>query len=89
MHNRLCFVRTVTSEAAAVSRFHASQKLHNLLLFLQVWDPEALQQSHQSCPSRLAQTTQVPFPDRLISDSYCDRFRSAFGFVVDNSKRSA
>jgi len=88
VHNHLCFVRTVTSDADAVSRFHASQKLHNLLLFLQVWDSESLQQSHESCPSRLAQTTQVPFPDHFVSDDHRDRFRSAFGFVVDKSERS-
>lgn len=83
-HDHLCCAHAVTSGSISVSRFHASQKLNNLLLFLQVWDPDSLQRSHPSCPSRLAQTVAVPFPDHLVSDNHRDRFRSAFGFVVEH-----
>ncbi|ETO67040.1 hypothetical protein F444_15939 [Phytophthora nicotianae P1976] len=76
-------VRSVTSPGQTRSPLQVTQMLGNLLLFLKVWDPAALQRSITTSPSTLAICATAPFPDNLISPSSRIKLRAAFGFTAE------
>ncbi|KAG1697520.1 hypothetical protein DVH05_015966 [Phytophthora capsici] len=74
-------VRSVTSSGRKRSSLQVTQVFGNLLLFLRVWDPVALQRSDVTSLSTLASSSNVPFPDNLILPGSRRKLRAAFGFA--------
>ncbi|OWZ23596.1 hypothetical protein PHMEG_0001504 [Phytophthora megakarya] len=73
-------VTSVTSPKKIRSPLQVTQMFGNLLLFLKVWDPAALQCSSTTSLSTLASCAMATFPDDLISQTSRMKFRLAFGF---------
>ncbi|CAI5745618.1 unnamed protein product [Peronospora destructor] len=73
-------VRSVTAAKQPRSPFQVTQMLVNLLLFLRVWDPAALECSSTTSLSSLASGATVPFPDEMIVLNSRLKLREAFGF---------
>ncbi|POM58211.1 Hypothetical protein PHPALM_37174 [Phytophthora palmivora] len=76
-------VTSVTSSEKTRSPLQVTQMLGNLLLFLKVWDPAALQCSSTVSLSTLASCAIAPFPDDLISPNSRKKLRIAFGFTAE------
>eukprot|EP00644_Phytophthora_capsici_P016363 jgi/Phyca11/117652/e_gw1.34.125.1 len=68
-------------ESLVRSGAFVTQVFGNLLLFLRVWDPVALQRSDVTSLSTLASSSNVPFPDNLILPGSRRKLRAAFGFA--------
>ncbi|KAH7479611.1 Regulator of MON1-CCZ1 complex-like protein [Phytophthora ramorum] len=76
-------VKSVILSEKPRSPLQVTQMLGNLLLFLNVWDPAALQCSGTTSLSTLASCATAAFPDDLISTSSRTKLRAAFGFAAE------
>ncbi|CAH0473357.1 unnamed protein product [Peronospora belbahrii] len=74
-------VKSVTSSKQPRSSFQVAQTLANLLFFLRVWDPAALERSSITSLSTLASHASVPFPDEMIPPHSRLQLKEAFGFI--------